>query len=49
MTETDLLKIIRRITGISQQPDEQATQPDSVIAEKYLPVEEAGTTAAVTC
>ncbi|EJH9259673.1 hypothetical protein NEE34_004636, partial [Salmonella enterica subsp. enterica serovar Brandenburg] len=38
MTETDLLKIIRRITGISQQPDEQATQPDSVIAENYARV-----------
>ena len=38
MIETDLLKIIRRITGISQQPDEQATQPDSVIAENYARV-----------
>lgn len=38
MTETDLLKIIRRVTGISQQPDEQATQPDSVIAENYTRV-----------
>ncbi|CAM3021113.1 TPA: hypothetical protein HIS06_004117 [Escherichia coli] len=38
MTETDLLKIIRRITGISQQPDEQATQLDSVIAENYARV-----------
>ena len=38
MTEAEMLKIIRRITGISQQPDEQATQPDSVIAENYVRV-----------
>ncbi len=38
MSETELLKIIRRVTGISQQHDEQATQPDSVIAENYARV-----------
>ncbi|MDM8667295.1 hypothetical protein QU973_09330 [Escherichia coli] len=35
MTEAELLGLIRRVTGISQQHDEQATQPDSVIAENY--------------
>ncbi|GAB0664683.1 hypothetical protein BT09C10_06050 [Escherichia coli] len=36
MTETEALGIIRSITGISQQAGEQeATQPDSVIAENY--------------
>ncbi|MCX1527729.1 hypothetical protein JDU75_22500, partial [Escherichia coli] len=29
---------IRRVTGISQQHDEQATQPDSVTAENYVRV-----------
>ncbi len=38
MTETEALGIIRSITGISQQHDEQATQPDSVIAENYVRV-----------
>lgn len=38
MSETELLKIIRRVTGISQQHDEQATQPDSVIAKNYARV-----------
>lgn len=36
MTETEAIGIIRSITGISQQAGEQeATQPDSVIAENY--------------
>ncbi|HFU9067944.1 TPA: hypothetical protein ACH7KG_004168 [Escherichia coli] len=38
MTETEALGIIRSITGISQQHDEQATQPDSVTAENYVRV-----------
>ncbi|BDI37563.1 hypothetical protein EsCd1HHP049_03713 [Escherichia sp. HH154_1D] len=39
MTETEALGIIRSITGISQQAGEQeATQPDSVIAENYARV-----------
>ncbi len=39
MTETEALGIIRSITGISQQAGEQeATQPDSVIAENYVRV-----------
>ena len=38
MSETELLKIIRRVTVISQQHDEQATQPDSVTAENYVRV-----------
>ncbi|MCI3586329.1 hypothetical protein MQC66_24735 [Escherichia coli] len=38
MTEAELLGLIRRVTGISQQHDEQATQPDSVIAENYVRV-----------
>ncbi|HGC4773406.1 TPA: hypothetical protein ACIYOJ_005614, partial [Escherichia coli] len=34
MSEAELLGLIRRVTGISQQAGEQeATQPDSVIAE----------------
>ncbi|MFA2187888.1 hypothetical protein ACD975_19025, partial [Escherichia coli] len=33
-----LLGLIRRVTGISQQHDEQATQPDSVTAENYVRV-----------
>ncbi|EPA6599782.1 hypothetical protein ACQ4Y5_004764, partial [Escherichia coli] len=28
MTEAELLGLIRRVAGISQQHDEQATQPD---------------------
>ncbi|HAX5200203.1 hypothetical protein [Escherichia coli] len=38
MTEAELLRLIRRVAGISQQADEQATQPDSVIAENYARV-----------
>ncbi len=39
MTETEALGIIRSITRISQQAGEQeATQPDSVIAENYARV-----------
>lgn len=38
MTEAEILRLIRRVTGISQQADEQATQPDSVIAENYARV-----------
>ncbi|EFA5338162.1 hypothetical protein KNZ41_002876 [Escherichia coli] len=37
-TETEALGIIRSITGISQQADEQATQPDTVTAENYARV-----------
>ena len=39
MTETEAIGIIRSITGISKQAGEQeATQPDSVIAENYVRV-----------
>ncbi|WP_348917087.1 hypothetical protein [Escherichia coli] len=39
MTDSELLKIIRRVTGISQAAGKQeATQPDSVIAENYARV-----------
>ncbi|MGA6013888.1 hypothetical protein ACPB20_27015, partial [Escherichia coli] len=39
MSETELLKIIHRVTGISQAAGKQeATQPDSVIAENYARV-----------
>ncbi|EOO7134114.1 hypothetical protein L3W35_RS25560 [Escherichia coli] len=38
MTEAELLGLIRCVTGISQQHDEQATQPDSVTAENYARV-----------
>ncbi|MEF4379335.1 hypothetical protein U9776_24065 [Escherichia coli] len=38
MTETEALGIIRSITGISQQADEQAAQPDTVTAENYARV-----------
>ncbi|EFL5588093.1 hypothetical protein MQH19_000198 [Escherichia coli] len=38
MTESEILGLIRRVTGISQQHDEQATQPDSVAAENYARV-----------
>ncbi|EHY3834449.1 hypothetical protein PS047_15680 [Escherichia albertii] len=38
MTEAELLGLIRRVTGISQQHDEKATQPDSVTAENYARV-----------
>ncbi|EEW5279067.1 hypothetical protein BKL39_004426 [Escherichia coli] len=33
-----MLRLIRRVSGISQQHDEQATQPDSVTAENYARV-----------
>ncbi|EOK8202261.1 hypothetical protein A8X10_RS17065 [Escherichia coli] len=35
MTEAEILGLIRRVAGISQQADEQATQPDSMTAENY--------------
>ncbi len=38
MTEAEILRLIRRVSGISQQHDEQATQPDSVTAENYARV-----------
>ena len=38
MTEAELLGLIRRVVGISQQHDEQAAQPDSVTAENYVRV-----------
>ncbi|EEC8906606.1 hypothetical protein E9U92_RS06505 [Escherichia coli] len=38
MTEAELLRLIHRVAGISQQVDEQATQPDSVTAENYARV-----------
>ncbi|HGC4825261.1 TPA: hypothetical protein ACIYOW_001119 [Escherichia coli] len=39
MSEAELLGLIRRVTGISQQAGEQeATQPDSVTAENYVRV-----------
>ena len=38
MTESEILRLIRRVTGISQQHDEQATQPDTVTAENYARV-----------
>ncbi|EFM8083737.1 hypothetical protein ACNDUQ_001290 [Escherichia coli] len=38
MTEAEILELIRRVTGISQQHDEQATQPYSVTAENYVRV-----------
>lgn len=39
MTEAEMLKMIRRITGTSQAAGKQeATQPDSVIAENYARV-----------
>ena len=38
MTEAELLGLIRRVVGISQHHDEQATQPDSVTAENYVRV-----------
>ena len=33
MTESEILRLIRRVSGISQQADEQTPQPDSVTAE----------------
>ena len=38
MTEAEILGLIRRAGGISQQVDEQATQPDSMTAENYARV-----------
>ncbi len=38
MTEAEILGLIRRAGGISQQADEQAAQPDSVTAENYARV-----------
>ncbi|OSL90292.1 hypothetical protein [Escherichia coli] len=38
MTEAEMLKMIRRVAGISQQHEKQTTQPDSVIAENYARV-----------
>ncbi|MEF9759654.1 hypothetical protein RBH48_14030 [Escherichia coli] len=38
MTEAEMLGLIRRVAGISQQADERATQPDSVTAENYARV-----------
>ncbi|MBC0541488.1 hypothetical protein FSG87_026080, partial [Escherichia coli] len=39
MTEAELLRLIRRITGASQAAGSQeATQPDSVTAENYARV-----------
>ncbi|HFP5429309.1 TPA: hypothetical protein ACHIET_000588 [Escherichia coli] len=38
MTEAEILGLILRVAGISQQADEQATQPDSVTAENYVRV-----------
>ncbi|EER1551456.1 TPA: hypothetical protein KC794_003096, partial [Escherichia coli O146] len=37
-TEAEILGLIRRVAGISQQADEQATQPDSMTAENYARV-----------
>ncbi|WLY45268.1 hypothetical protein [Escherichia coli] len=38
MTEAEILRLIRRVAGISQQADEQTTQQDSVTAENYVRV-----------
>ncbi|EOO7131085.1 TPA: hypothetical protein QBF80_001204 [Escherichia coli O174:H8] len=38
MTEAEILGLIHRVSGISQQHDEQGTQPDSVTAENYARV-----------
>ncbi|EOP7939690.1 hypothetical protein ACPDN6_002989 [Escherichia coli] len=38
MTEAEILELLRRVAGIIQQADEQATQPDSVTAENYVRV-----------
>ncbi|EER6621036.1 hypothetical protein ABZO51_004688 [Escherichia coli] len=39
MTEAEILGLIRRVAGISQQAGEQeATQPDSMTAENYARV-----------
>ncbi|HFF3473148.1 TPA: hypothetical protein ACGCN9_004462, partial [Escherichia coli] len=34
----EILGLIRRVAGISQQVDEQATQPDSMTADNYVRV-----------
>ncbi|EER3335176.1 hypothetical protein F9I60_004876, partial [Escherichia coli] len=36
--EAELLGLIRRVAGISQQVDEQVTQPDSMTADNYVRV-----------
>ncbi|ELO6277964.1 hypothetical protein RZG68_003687 [Escherichia coli] len=38
MTEAEITGLIRRVAGISQQVDEQATQPDSMTADNYVRV-----------
>ena len=38
MTEAEILRLIRRVSGINKQADEQTTQPDSVTAENYARV-----------
>ncbi|EHL2367085.1 hypothetical protein KDF41_001299 [Escherichia coli] len=38
MTEAEMLELICRVAGISQQADERTTQPDSVTAENYARV-----------
>ncbi|APH99142.1 hypothetical protein ACNCRD_005092 [Escherichia coli] len=38
MTEAEILGLIRRVAGISQQVDEQVTQPDSMTADNYVRV-----------
>ncbi|MGF2989972.1 hypothetical protein ACQVGE_05945 [Escherichia coli] len=38
MTEAEILGLICRVAGISQQVDEQATQPDSMTADNYVRV-----------
>ncbi|EEV8634942.1 TPA: hypothetical protein J1515_001719 [Escherichia coli] len=39
MTEAELLRLIRRITGVSQTAGKQeATQPDNVTADNYVRV-----------
>ncbi|EFJ8810125.1 hypothetical protein ACAI74_003058 [Escherichia coli] len=38
MTEAEILGLIRRVSGISQQADEQATQSDSMTADNYVRV-----------
>ncbi|EKG1073918.1 hypothetical protein O1O60_005189, partial [Escherichia coli] len=36
--EAEILGLIRRVAGISQQVDEQVTQPDSMTADNYVRV-----------
>ncbi|END5724888.1 hypothetical protein ABMD59_000297 [Escherichia coli] len=38
MTEAEILELIHRVAGISEQADKQATQPDSVTAENHVRV-----------